>query len=168
MIPVSEVNGTTPEQIEAAKEAARQKSRDWRAAPGNAEREAATKAAFKRDHPEKWREQKAAAHLRNYEKHGQASRDKQNAKRARLRAQVIEAYGGRCACPGCHVHHAELLTVDHVIGGNGNYRKNRRSTRDTYALIVKAGFPADFQLLCGSCNLAKGDREKCPLAGNDH
>jgi hypothetical protein len=95
-------------------------------------------------------------------------RDRLNAKRVRLRAEVIEAYGGRCNCPGCHVVHAELLTVDHVNGDGHLHRKNMRSTRDVYALIKKLGFPPEYQMLCGSCNLAKADKDKCPLAGEDH
>jgi hypothetical protein len=93
--------------------------------------------------------------------------DKQAAKRVRQRVEVIEAYGSRCACPGCHVHHAELLTIDHV-GGGARHRQNRRSTRDIYRDVIKAGFPPDYQLLCGSCNLAKSDKDKCPLAGQEH
>jgi hypothetical protein len=96
-------------------------------------------------------------------------RDAQNVKRERCRIQVIEAYGGRCNCPGCHVVHAELLTVDHVNGDGAEHRRSLgKSTRDMYWWIVKNGFPDDFQLLCGSCNMAKRDNDKCPLAGQDH
>lgn len=145
----------------------RQKSRDWRAIPGNVEREKASKAARKRNHPEAWAATRKAASDRYTAKHRQELRDKANAKRAEYRVRVIEAYGGRCSCPGCHVHHAELLTVDHV-GGGARHRQNRRSTRDIYRDIIKAGFPPDYQLLCGSCNLAKSDKDKCPLAGQEH
>jgi 5-methylcytosine-specific restriction endonuclease McrA len=152
---------------ETAREANCRRAREWREKPENQGREAATKAAYKAANPELWQAQRSAASLRYSEKNRQAIRDRANATRVRLRAQVIEAYGGRCSCPGCHVHHAELLTVDHVKGG-AHHRTTRKSTREIYRAIVKAGFPADFQLLCGSCNLAKSDRDKCPLAGEDH
>lgn len=86
-----------------------------------------------------------------------------------MRARVIEAYGGRCNCPGCHVVHAVLLTVDHVKGDGASYRrKNGRGVRSLYRWIIKHGFPDEFQLLCGSCNLAKANKDKCPLAGQEH
>lgn len=110
---------------------------------------------------------KREANARWAEANRQLIRDKATAERVALRARVIEAYGGVCSCPGCHVVHAELLTIDHVAG-DGHHRLNRRSTRDIYRQIVKADFPDDFQLLCGSCNLAKSDKDKCPLAGKDH
>jgi len=131
------------------------------------EREAASKAAHKAAHPEEWKAQKRASSSRYVIAHRQELRDRAVATRERLRGEVIEAYGGRCNCPGCHVLHAELLTVDHV-NGDGHHRQNRRSTRDIYRLIKRLGFPPDYQLLCGSCNLAKADRDKCPLAGEDH
>jgi hypothetical protein len=34
--------------------------------------------------------------------------------------------------------------------------------------LKRHGYPPAFQLLCGSCNLAKGTNDKCPLAGEDH
>lgn len=139
----------------------------WRLVPGNADRERATKAAYKAAHPAEWKAQKAASSARYASAHEQEMRNKRIARREQLRAQVIEAYGGRCNCPGCHVVHAELLTVDHV-NGDGHHRLNRRSTRDIYLWIIRHGFPPEFQLLCGSCNLAKSDRDKCPLAGEDH
>ena len=101
--------------------------------------------------------------------HQQERRDRQSAERKRLRAQVIEAYGGRCNCPGCHVVHEVLLTVDHVNGGGEEYRRQYgKGTPSIHRWIIRHGFPDDFQLLCGSCNLAKADKDKCPLAGQEH
>jgi hypothetical protein len=89
--------------------------------------------------------------------------------REQLKAEAVAAYGGRCACPGCHVHHAELLTIDHINGDGGAHRKQLgRSSRDFCKWLKKQGYPAAFQALCGSCNLAKSDRPQCPLAGQDH
>jgi len=131
------------------------------------DRERATKAAYRAANPEKWKAQKLAAGSRFREKNRQAIRDAARNLRIQLRIEVIIAYGGCCSCPGCHVHHEELLTVDHVNGG-AHHRTNRRSTRDIYKQIKKEGFPPTYQLLCGSCNLAKSDRAACPLAGIEH
>ena len=150
----------------------------WRCAPENKlrakawreahpDQAAATKQAYRDADPEAFLALKRASSTRYSAAHRQEIRDRANAERARLRLEVIAAYGGRCSCPGCHVVHAELLTVDHVEG-DAHHRQNRWSTRDIYKQIVKAGFPPDYQLLCGSCNLAKSDKDKCPLAGQEH
>src|SRR6266581_3629242 len=124
----------------------RARSEAWRARPGGAAEAAAYTAAWKAANP------------------GHAA-----AARRADRAQVIEAYGGRCNCPGCHVVHAELLTIDHLNGDGAQHRRNGgRSGYRFYRLLITLGFPGDVQLLCGSCNLAKADRGKCPLAGQEH
>lgn len=148
----------------------RQRARDWRAIPGNAEREIATKTAYRKANPELWLARRRASMKRFNAAHRQEIRNENNAKRERLRAQIIEHYGCRCNCPGCHVVHAVLLTADHVNGDGAAYRriKKSRSTRDFYARIVRNNFPNDIQLLCGSCNLAKSNKKACPLAGQDH
>ena len=153
----------TPVQIEAN----RARARAWRARPGNKEREIEAKRRRRQADPERWAEQKRASSARYAEKNRERINLRNNETRARLRAEVINAYGGRCSCPGCHVHHAELLTVDHVNGG-ASHRQNRRSSRDIYAQIKRMGFPPEFQLLCGSCNLANSDQDACPLSGADH
>lgn len=146
-----------------------ERTRAWRQRPGNAERERATKAAYKAANPEKVAAQKAASHARHYAANRERHCEQARAVREALRAEIVEAYGGVCACPGCHVHHAVLLTVDHVAGDGAEHRRQLgRSTRDLYRWIKRHDFPPEFQLLCGSCNLAKGTDDKCPLAGEDH
>lgn len=179
MIPISEATGSTPEphrrrnptpeELEAERERARQKSREWRQRPGNKEREAATKAARREADPEAWQKMRRSAGRRHYETNRDAICQAVREADAARRAEVIAAYGGRCACPGCHVHHAELLTVDHIGGGgNAHRRLIGRGSRDFYRWLQRNGYPEGFQLLCGSCNLAKADKDKCPLAGEDH
>jgi hypothetical protein len=140
-----------------------ERARQWRL--DNPERERATKAAYRAAHPE----QRKATNARYIEKNRDAINAKAQATRAQFRADAIAAYGGHCACPGCHVHHAELMTIDH-INGDAHHRQSprNRSTGDFYRWLAKQGYPADYQLLCGSCNLAKSNRAQCPLAGQDH
>jgi len=112
---------------------------------------------------------RAASATRYAEKHREEIRAKRRAELERLRAAAITAYGGRCACPGCHVHHVELLTIDHMNGDGATHRRSLgKSSRDFYRWLEKQNYPSGYQAFCGSCNLAKSDREACPLAGREH
>lgn len=146
-----------------------ERMREWYKRPGNKERQRATKEAYKLANPELWKAQKIAGAERYRTKNREKINARVSAKRAKYRAQVITAYGGHCSCPGCHVHHAELLTIDHISGG-AHHRQNKsnRSSSDFYLKIIKARFPPDYQLHCGSCNLAKSNKNACPLAGQEH
>lgn len=67
------------------------------------------------------------------------------------------------------MHHAELLTIDHVNGGGNAHRKViGRGSKDFYRWLKRNNYPPGFQALCGSCNLAKAGRAACPLAGQEH
>ena len=79
----------------------------------------------------------------------------------RLRAQVIEAYGGRCAC--CGETTPEFLSVDHINNDGGQHRRNGLSGPRFYRWLKATGFPKDaFTLLCFNCNCAKGFFGGCP------
>jgi len=84
----------------------------------------------------------------------------------RLREEVIEAYGHKCACPGCTVTKFEFLAVDHIHGGGKAHREQISSGKcgtKFYRWLRDKGFPKDeFQLLCHNCNCAKGFYGKCP------
>jgi hypothetical protein len=80
-----------------------------------------------------------------------------------LRMQVLEAYGGRCAC--CGESTPEFLGVDHIYNDGAKHRKEVGSGSAFYSWLRKRGFPKDgFQLLCHNCNLAKGFYGQCPHA----
>jgi hypothetical protein len=88
-------------------------------------------------------------------------------KHASLRARVLAAYGGVCAC--CGEQEEVFLTVDHVNGGGAEHRrsltKGRKGSGGTtlvYRSICDQGFPPDFQILCFNCNYAKHRQGKCP------
>jgi hypothetical protein len=75
-----------------------------------------------------------------------------------LKVEVFSAYGKRCAC--CGETNPLLLQLDHV---NNDGKKHRHLIWfQLYRRIKQAGFPNDFQLLCGSCNWAKSHRGGCP------
>ena len=51
-------------------------------------------------------------------------RSQTNKKNRIIKLEVIEAYGGRCACPGgCDVTEPDWLSMDHVFGGGVKHRK---------------------------------------------
>lgn len=78
--------------------------------------------------------------------------------RDRLRKQVIDAYGGKCAC--CGESNPAFLSVDHI---NNDGAEHRRSVRHLYTWLRQNDFPKDgFQLLCFNCNCAKGIYGICP------
>ncbi len=82
--------------------------------------------------------------------------------RARLRAQVLEEYGGRCAC--CGETTPEFLAIDHVLNDGAQHRREvGGSGVNIYSWLRANSFPKDrFQLLCHNCNLAKGFYGECP------
>jgi hypothetical protein len=80
----------------------------------------------------------------------------------RLRDEVIDAYGGECAC--CGETRREYLTIDH-IDGNGNKQKREigaRTSDEFYRWLRQNNYPKGFQVLCLNCNMGKGTYSVCP------
>jgi len=78
-----------------------------------------------------------------------------------LRAEVLAAYGGKCAC--CGEAHPEFLGIDHMNGGGNRERGKSGGSNVFYVALKKAGFPKDrYRLLCHNCNLARGFYGYCP------
>lgn len=72
--------------------------------------------------------------------------------RQKRRQEVLDAYGGRCAC--CGEATSAFLTIDHVNNDGAAERGLR--THELYAKLKRHGFPRDrYQLLCFNCNLGK-------------
>lgn len=91
------------------------------------------------------------------------NRVNQARRRARLRAEVLAAYGGICAC--CKETEEAFLTLDH-IHGRPEHHKGVNGTR-LYAFVKREGFSDAYRLLCWNCNAAIGLYGVCPhqLAG---
>jgi hypothetical protein len=68
--------------------------------------------------------------------------------RAKLRYEVINAYGSKCVC--CGETTFQFLAIDHI---NGTM---------TYLWLKNHGWPPGFQVLCHNCNLAKSLYGICP------
>lgn len=75
--------------------------------------------------------------------------------RKRIKEQVIQAYGGACAC--CGIERRVFLALDHVNNDGAVQRREfgARSGWKTYIWAYKNGYPDTLQLLCHNCNTAK-------------
>lgn len=88
--------------------------------------------------------------------------------RAKLRREVIHAYGGVCVC--CGETELKFLTIDHIGGGGREHRRTfvgydyHTSGAPFYGALKKAGYPKDegLQVLCWNCNVAKYHYSTCP------
>lgn len=81
--------------------------------------------------------------------------------RERNRQELIQAYGGKCACPNCPEANIAFLCLDHVNGDGKVHRMKVGS--HTYADLRRRGFPQEgFRLLCWNCNSATRFGRVCP------
>lgn len=82
--------------------------------------------------------------------------------RRKVRAEMIIAYGAKCAC--CGETAAEFLTMDHVGGWGKEHRaQNKMAASKLPYLLRDMGWPQDgFQLLCWNCNCSRGIYGYCP------
>lgn len=81
---------------------------------------------------------------------------KSKAVMAKLKKQVFEAYGDKCAC--CGESEPFFLSIDHVNNNGAEMRKNGdygRSGTAFYQYLRKNNFPDGFQVLCMNCNIGK-------------
>lgn len=80
---------------------------------------------------------------------------------ARLKSEVLAAYGGRCEC--CGEHRRSLLTVDHRIPfAQGGGPREYRAGQPLYAWLRRNKYPEGFRLLCMSCNFVRTLQPCCP------
>lgn len=135
----------------------------------NREREIARSKEYNRTHPEKIATYRRANKDRISEYHANrrsALSEKFNYDNreyyARLKAEVFTAYGGqRCACCGETLF--EGLTLDHIHGdGAGRRRAGEPAGVELYRALKKKGYPLGYQVLCATCNMAKGINDHCP------
>jgi|SRR5690242_2029411 len=91
---------------------------------------------------------------------------KQRDRNARIKKQVYDAYGNKCAC--CGEANLLFLTIDHVNNDGADHRRqispNARGNdpnstggigMQLYYEIIREGFPDRFQILCYNCNCGK-------------
>lgn len=74
----------------------------------------------------------------------------------KLRLEIINAYGGQCAC--CGETNPLFLSVDHTDNDGNIERKDKKYSKSNfYRFLKRNNYPKDkYQLLCFNCNLSKG------------
>jgi hypothetical protein len=113
---------------------------------------------FRREALEKRRAWERAYYARNREQVSLSNKMRNDA----LRAELLAAYGHRCACCGEQAH--EFLAVDHVNGrGTKHLKELNLGGRGLYLWLKRQAFPrGEFRLLCHNCNTARGHYGYCP------
>ena len=102
----------------------------------------------------------------SYERNKESRIATMREKRRRLKWEVIEHLGGKCAC--CGETALEFLTVDHINGDGAEHRrnltgKNRGGSVRVYKDIRNQGYPKDkYRVLCFNCNCSIGCWGYCP------
>jgi hypothetical protein len=85
----------------------------------------------------------------------------------KIKMQVIEAYGGACAC--CGESNPAFLCLDHVNNDGAAWKRADLLSRSLWHWTWKQECPEDIQLLCANCNMAKhfnpGGCPHRPLSG---
>lgn len=72
---------------------------------------------------------------------------------AKLKLEVLEAYGSKCAC--CGETEPLFLELDH-IHNDGKVDRQRHNGLSLMIWLKELGFPKDrYQLLCANCNQGK-------------
>jgi hypothetical protein len=72
-----------------------------------------------------------------------------------LRNNILNYYGGKCAC--CGEPRKELLALDHINGGGAEHRKEIGDSGTAILWWIRSNnYPPIFQVLCHNCNYAKG------------
>ncbi len=78
----------------------------------------------------------------------------------KLRLEILNAYGHRCACCGETI--AEFLALDHPNNDGASHRAAVGEGTKIYMDVKRRGFPPEFRLLCHNCNQSRGYYGYCP------
>lgn len=159
---------------EARRASSREHMRRWRASLG--QKETSEFLAKRRENERaQQRARRAAMTTEDREAIRRAGRERYVEKRERIIASqkkyrqsqkdaILDHYGRFCAC--CGEDEPVFLSLDHINGDGAAHRREmrKRSGASLYALLIKEGFPAGFQVLCFNCNFAKRTGNACPHA----
>jgi hypothetical protein len=103
-------------------------------------------------------------HSKNKEKVIQWHRKGNKTYSDKLKVQVVNAYGGRCAC--CGEDEITFLSIDHIHGGGNQHRRSlgkRYGVAGIYEWLRDRNFPKDeFRILCMNCQIATRYGRQCP------
>jgi len=77
----------------------------------------------------------------------------------KIRKEVLDFYGGKCAC--CGETENKFLCIDHINGRGAKDTRKTEGGRSWYSYLRKYK-PSYVQVLCHNCNMAKGFYGACP------
>jgi hypothetical protein len=78
------------------------------------------------------------------------------------KVEMVEAYGGKCAC--CGETEMVFLSLDHVDGGGSAHRKSLGGNggRKILQEAKAAGWPGAYRVLCMNCQFGTRYGRACP------
>lgn len=81
--------------------------------------------------------------------------EKRRASYQRTKREVMDAYGGCCAC--CGEREPAFLCIDHVNNDGESHRRalNNNGGTAMYTWLKAHGFPPGFRVLCHNCNIGR-------------
>ncbi len=109
-----------------------------------------------RDYYRKHRERLRKRRLELAPKHRIKHNKRERERYAKLRIEVLLAYGNKCVC--CGEKGIYFLELDHINNDGAEHRRELKTggAGATYKYVKKHNFPKDrFQLLCANCNQGK-------------
>lgn len=85
----------------------------------------------------------------------------QRERNAKLKMELITAYGGSCTC--CGEMEPRFLTLEHTNRDGKHHRAAVGGGYAVYRDLKKRGFPkGSFTILCMNCNFSEKDGKPCP------
>jgi predicted DNA-binding protein YlxM (UPF0122 family) len=81
--------------------------------------------------------------------------------RREFKREMVDAYGGKCAC--CGETELAFLCLDHINGGGIEDRTSHGGSEGLHRHLKKLGWPKDnYRILCANCNIATKYGRTCP------
>ena len=136
------------------KEKRNARTREWRASPAG------------KEWMRRWNHDPVVKDAKARHEKTTRARQVQRAFMGRVRAGVLEAYGGespKCAC--CGTEKTEFLVIDHINGGGNKHRKEINA--NLYLWLRNNNYPKGFRLLCHNCNFSLSAHGYCPHRGTE-
>lgn len=143
--------------INKRREASRLSTTKWRKGMGIPEQIKPAIKIWRRENPEKYKEQKR----RWYIKHAEEQRANARERSFLIRKMVLTHYSnGKLECECCGETIYEYLTLNHIHGGGVQERKNINPSLSR--TLIKRNYPLGYNVLCYNCNCADAFAKGCP------
>jgi hypothetical protein len=111
--------------------------------------------AYKKTAEYKAKQAEYSAEQRKTETWKERTRRNARVYRAKIRAEVIAAYGGKCSCPRCDVTDSRFLTLDHVNNDGARHREQVKAGAQVYLWAKRNGYPDSLRVYCWNCNCGR-------------